>query len=334
MPSRRSSPPGTISNSRRWSHPTGRGGRRCATACAARVAPPARSARTAGPRPARATRAGAVRRMDDVVGEARMIGIAREERIENGDRPALLGEGGVGARCRGELGQCVVDRDLHVARGVPIQALHGVGVRLEPGGIGCRVRVAVERGRGGDESALSRRRGRQRRGPLAAATPLASAGPDGPPANGLPQALSARPQYAIAQVLSAASTAPNARSPSSHQNECSTAIACSKRCRALACRRRETPLGRAGRRRAGARAPAHSGARAVPGCENGGEQCCALVHRGMFQGRAAVLLRDHRIRRQRRRRWIPELPGEPYAIYLSGTHREVMSALGFLPAIR
>ena len=68
----------------------------------------------------------------------------------------------------------------------------------------------------------------------AAATPLASAGPDGPPANGLPQALSARPQYAIAQVLSAASTAPNARSPSSHQNECSTAIACSNPWRALA----------------------------------------------------------------------------------------------------
>jgi hypothetical protein len=54
----------------------------------------------------------------------------------------------------------------------------------------------------------------------------------GPPAKGLPQALSAMPHWAMAHVESAASTARNALSPSSHQNEWSTAIACSKRRRA------------------------------------------------------------------------------------------------------
>src|SRR5215211_9295340 len=64
----------------------------------------------------------------------------------------------------------------------------------------------------------------------AALTPRAiAAGSLGPPANGLPQALSAIPQYAMEQVESAARTSPKARSHSSHQNEWSTAMACSKR---------------------------------------------------------------------------------------------------------
>jgi hypothetical protein len=64
----------------------------------------------------------------------------------------------------------------------------------------------------------------------AAAAPAASRGPVGPPANGLFHAFMARPQYAMAQLESAASTLPNAWSPCSHQNECSTAIAASNRC--------------------------------------------------------------------------------------------------------
>src|SRR5437773_6826794 len=49
-----------------------------------------------------------------------------------------------------------------------------------------------------------------------------------PPANGLPQALSASPHCAIAHVESSRATAWNAPCPSSHQNECSNVIACSK----------------------------------------------------------------------------------------------------------
>src|SRR6266849_3224864 len=54
--------------------------------------------------------------------------------------------------------------------------------------------------------------------------------PPGPPANGLPHALSAIPQYAIAHVESASATAWNAACPCSHQNECSNASARLKRC--------------------------------------------------------------------------------------------------------
>jgi hypothetical protein len=61
----------------------------------------------------------------------------------------------------------------------------------------------------------------------AAAAPLSSFGPTGPPANGLPQALIASPHCAMAQLESAASTAPKALSAASHQNECSAARACS-----------------------------------------------------------------------------------------------------------
>src|SRR4051812_39105062 len=63
----------------------------------------------------------------------------------------------------------------------------------------------------------------------AASAPLESAAPVGPPANGLPQAFIASPQYAIAHLESASSTLLNAASPSSHQNEWSTAMARSKR---------------------------------------------------------------------------------------------------------
>src|SRR5215207_5550035 len=63
----------------------------------------------------------------------------------------------------------------------------------------------------------------------AASAPRASAGSAGPPANGLPQAFIATPQYAMAHLASGSSTRLNAASPSSHQNECSAPIAVSNR---------------------------------------------------------------------------------------------------------
>ena len=103
-----------------------------------------------------------------------------EEGIENGDRPLLLSEGGVGARRRGHLTQRVVDRDLHVLGEPLIQPGHAIGVGLEPSRVGSGVGIAVE-GRGGrDEPALSCGPRGERRGMPGGLGSLNESGAGGP----------------------------------------------------------------------------------------------------------------------------------------------------------
>src|SRR6476661_539243 len=96
---------------------------------------------------------GSVGRVNDVVSKAGMIGVAGEQRIEDGDGPPLLSEGGIGPRRGRELAQRIVDRDLDVPRELAIEPRQGVGVRLKSRWVGGGLGVAVERSRRGNEPA-------------------------------------------------------------------------------------------------------------------------------------------------------------------------------------
>jgi hypothetical protein len=96
--------------------------------------------------------------------EARMVGIAREERVEQGDRRPLLGERRVGARRRRQHRERVIDGDLGIPGNPGMQARHSVGVRLQPRRVRRGLRLPIQRRDGVEESLLPRRARRPRGG--------------------------------------------------------------------------------------------------------------------------------------------------------------------------
>jgi hypothetical protein len=167
--------------------------------------------------------------VNDVVRQTGVTGVPGEQRFQQGDRPALLGEGGIGLGRRGQLAQRVVDRDLDVPGKLAIEPRHGIGVGLEPGRIGRGLGVTVERRGRGDEPALPGRLYREGRRPGCRIGALAAPFTARPAGERIAPGVERDAQYAMAQVESASRTSPKARSPSSHQKEWSTAMACSKR---------------------------------------------------------------------------------------------------------